>query len=95
VTPGETYDLTAAVKAVGVSSAASVGLAYLGAAGQVLNRATVLTAPLATQGFAALEKAVTIPSGVAQVRVTLAGFAPTDLATAGTVTFDDIGLYAR
>jgi M6 family metalloprotease-like protein len=95
VTGGETYDLTAAVKASGMSSAPSIGLVYLNGAGQVLNTATVLTAALTTTGFATLEKAVTIPIGAAQVRVTLKGFAPTDLATAGTVTFDDIGLYAH
>jgi len=37
---------------------------------------------------------VTIPPLVTQVRVVLTGFAPTDLATRGTVTFDDIGVYA-
>jgi hypothetical protein len=30
---------------------------------------------------------------VAQVRVVLLGFGPTDLHTAGSVTFDDIGLF--
>jgi hypothetical protein len=39
--------------------------------------------------------AVTIPAGVAQVRIVLTGFAPTDLATAGSATFDDVGLFAR
>jgi hypothetical protein len=54
---------------------------------------TLITAPLRTDGFTALEQTLTIPAGVAQVRVILAGFAPTDLATSGTVTFDEIGLY--
>jgi hypothetical protein len=40
-----------------------------------------------------LEKSVSIPLGVAQVKVTLFAFAATDLATAGTVTFDAIGLF--
>jgi hypothetical protein len=31
---------------------------------------------------------------VAEVKVVLTGFAPTDTRTAGTVTFDDVGLYA-
>jgi hypothetical protein len=53
----------------------------------------VLTAPLSTDGFVTLEKSVTIPAGVAQVRVVLTGFAPTDLRTSGVVTFDDVGLY--
>jgi hypothetical protein len=29
------------------------------------------------------------------VRVVLFGFAPTDLRTAGTVIFDDVGLYGE
>jgi immune inhibitor InhA-like protein/CARDB protein len=95
VVGGETYDLTAAVKATGLSSAPSLGLLYLNGTGQVLDSVKVLTAPLTTTGFANLEKAVTIPLAVAQVRVTLSAFAATDLATAGTVTFDDIGLYAH
>jgi hypothetical protein len=32
---------------------------------------------------------------VTSVQVVLAGFALTDLQTQGTVTFDDIGLYAE
>jgi hypothetical protein len=31
----------------------------------------------------------------AEVRVVLTGFAPTDLATRGTVTFDDVGATER
>jgi hypothetical protein len=54
-----------------------------------------VTTPLTSVGFSTLEQSVTIPAGVATVRVVLTGFAPTDLATAGTVTFDDVGLFAR
>jgi hypothetical protein len=36
---------------------------------------------------------VTIPAGVANVRVVLKGFAATDTATQGTVTFDEVGLF--
>jgi PKD repeat protein len=93
VTAGETLDLVVSVKAEGASSPASAGLAYLGAMGQVLDTVKLITAPLTTQGFATLEKTVTIPAGVAEVKVVLSGFAPTDLSTAGTVTFDDVGLY--
>jgi hypothetical protein len=50
---------------------------------------------LTTSGFAQLERAVTIPAGVAQIRVVLTGFAPTDTATRGTVTFDDVGVFAH
>ena len=95
VTGGATYDLTAAVKATGMSSAPSIGLVYLNGTGQVVNTLKALTAPVTTSGFTTLEKAVTVPIGVAQVRITLAGFAPTDLKTRGTVTFDDIGLYTH
>ena len=95
VEAGKVYAVTASVKAVGVSSAPSVGLVYLGAAGQVLDTVKVLSAPLQTDGFRALERSVTIPPLVTQVRVVLTGFAPTDLATGGTVTFDDIGVYAQ
>jgi hypothetical protein len=38
---------------------------------------------------------VTIPAGVSHARVVLTGFAPTDIATAGTVAFDDVGLFVR
>ena len=93
VEAGKVYDITASVKAAGVSSAPSVSLVYLGAAGQAVDTVKVLSAPLQTDGFEALEQSVTIPPLVAQVRVVLAGFAPTDLATTGTVTFDDVGVY--
>ena len=95
VQAGQVYDVTASVKASGLSSAPSVGLVYLGAAGQVLDTVKVLSAPLKTDGFRSLEQSVTIPPLVTQVRVVLVGFAPTDLATRGTVTFDDIGVYAQ
>ena len=95
VTPGETLSFVVSVNSLGASSAASAGLVYLGAAGQVVNSVTLLTAPLTTSGFAKLEKAVTIPAGVAQVRVKLVGFAPTDKRTSGTVRFDDVGLFGN
>ena len=53
----------------------------------------LIEVPLATTGFTTLEQPVTLPPGVAQVRVVLFGFAPTDTRTAGTVTFDDVGLF--
>ena len=95
VTPGEVLDLVVSVNAVGASSAPTAGLVYLGPLGNVLSSVTLITAPLTTQGFQALESTVTIPSGVASVRIALKGFAPTDLATAGTVKFDDVGLFAH
>ena len=95
VTPGEVLDLAVSVNAVGASSAPTAGLVYLGPLGNVLSSVTLITAPLTTQGFQALDSTVTIPSGVASVRIALKGFAPTDLATNGTVTFDDVGLFAH
>jgi len=72
----------------------AIGLAYLGAAGEVLETVRVLTAPLSTDGFATLQESVTIPAGVAEVRVVLIGFGATDTNTSGKVIFDDVGLYS-
>jgi hypothetical protein len=83
------------VRASGLSSTPGAGLAYLGALGQVVKAVPLISAPATTVGFQTIEQAVTIPAGVAQVRVVLNGFAPTDVATSGTVTFDDVGLFAR
>jgi hypothetical protein len=95
VVPGEVLTLVVSVESRGASSAASAGLAYLGAAGNVLSTVTLVTAPLTTAGFATLEQAVTIPAGVTSVRVNLIGFAPTDLRTSGTVRFDEVGLFGN
>ncbi|HEV8611211.1 MAG TPA: CARDB domain-containing protein [Thermoanaerobaculia bacterium] len=95
VVPGEVLTLVVSVQSLGASSAASAGLVYLGAAGQVVNSVTLLTAPLTTTGFAKLEQLVTIPAGVTQVRVKLVGFSPADLRTSGTVRFDEVGLFAN
>lgn len=95
VKAGEVLSLRASVRTDGLSSAPSIGLAYLGPTGELLKTVTVATAALRTDGFAVLDKVVTIPTGVVEVRVVLAGFAATDLATRGTVTFDDVGLYAE
>jgi hypothetical protein len=93
VAPGELLDLQVSVSSFGASSAPTVGLLYLGPLGNVLSQATLITAPLTTGGFQTLEQAVTIPAGVADVRIVLRGFAPTDLATSGAVTFDEVGLF--
>jgi hypothetical protein len=53
-----------------------------------------MTAPRTTVGTQTIERSVTIPAGFAQVRIVLTAFAPTDRATAGTVTFDNVGLFA-
>jgi M6 family metalloprotease-like protein len=95
VVPGETLDFTVAVSSASTSSPATAGLVFLGTLGTVLDTVTVLTAPVGTTGFETLESAVTVPLGAAQARIVLRGFSPTDLATRGTVTFDDVGLFAR
>jgi M6 family metalloprotease-like protein len=95
VVVGETLELEVSVQSLGASSAASAGLVYLGALGQVLDTVTLITAPLQAPEFVRLDRAVTIPPGVADVRVVLRGFSPTDVATAGTVTFDEVGLFEQ
>jgi hypothetical protein len=95
VTPGEKLTLSVSVSSSGASSAPAIGLAYLGVAGQLLDTVRLLELPRSTTGFTTLDKAVTLPPGVVQVRVVLFGFAPTDLRTAGTVTFDEVGLFAE
>ena len=82
------------VNATGTSSPASAGVVFLGSLGQVLSTVTVLTAPLTTSGFQTLQSSVTVPLNVAKVQVVLRGFSPADLARKGTVTFDDVGLFA-
>jgi hypothetical protein len=95
VTPGETLELAADVRTVGLSSASTAGLIYLGPTGQVVETVRLITAPLNSQAFTTLVQTTTVPLGVASTRIVLTGFAPTDVATAGTVTFDDVGLFAQ
>lgn len=93
VSPGQDLTLRVSVNVSGASSAPTAGLAYLGPTGTVLSTVSILTGPLTTAGYQVLDGIVTVPSGVASVRIVLVGFSPTDTATAGTVTFDDVGLY--
>jgi M6 family metalloprotease-like protein len=93
VSPGETLSLRVSVSSTDLSSAPGVGLAYLGPAGELLNTVRLIELPLSTAGFTTLDRVVTIPAGVVQVRVVLFGFAASDLATTGTVVFDDVGLF--
>ena len=95
VRPGEALVLRTDVRSTGASSAGAVGLALLDGTGGVLDTVSLLALPTATDGFESLERAVTVPPGVAAVRVVLTGFAATDGRTAGTVVFDDVGLYSR
>ena len=94
VVPGETLDLRVSVNATGTSSPASAGVVFLGSLGQVLNTVNLLTAPLTTSGFQTLSSSVTVPLNVATVQIVLRGFSPADVARKGTVTFDDVGLFA-
>ena len=93
VTAGELLELAVSVRADGLSSAPGVGLAYLGPTGEVLDTVRLLKVPLDTAGYSTLVKSVTLPPRVALVRVVLFGFSPADLRTAGTVSFDDVGLF--
>jgi len=95
VTAGEVLTLSLSVQSVAASSAPTAGLAFLGAAGNVLSTVNLITAPLTTAGFTKLQQTVTIPAGATQVRVKLSGFSPTDTRTSGTVKFDDVGLFGE
>jgi subtilase family serine protease len=96
VAPGELLTLQVDVKSVGLSSAPQVSVAYLGTAGQVLNTVTVLTAPLTTSGaFKTLSQTLVVPANVTSLRIVLGGFSPTDTRTAGTVSFDNVGLFGN
>jgi serine protease AprX len=95
VTPGELLTVSVDVSCVRLSSAPSLSLAYLGPAGELLNTVKVLTAPLATTGFATLSSEVQVPLNVTSVRLVLAGFSPTDTRTAGTVIFDNVGVWGE
>ena len=95
VVAGEALDFVISMRASALSSAPSAGLVYVGALGETLDTVKLMTAPLTTVGTQTLERSVTIPAGVAHVRVVLTAFAPTDRATSGTVIFDDVGLFER
>lgn len=93
VTPGETYVLAMTVKTQGASSAPQLQLTYLDALGAVLNTVTGIATNLTgTNAAQEVVSQITIPPGVAQVRMVLIGFSPTDLNTQGAVWFDDIWL---
>ncbi len=96
VTPGELLTLSIDVKAINLSSAPQVNIVYLGAAGQLLSKVTALTAPLTTDGtYVNLQRTLVVPANVTSLRIVLAGFAPTDTRTAGSVTFDNVGLFSE
>jgi hypothetical protein len=68
---------------------------YFSPLGEVFGAVRLLTAPLEDAAFETVERTVTVPAGVAKVGGVLTGFAATDVATAGTVTFDNGGLFAK
>ena len=88
-------DLVVSVNASGSVVAGERGRRLPRLARQGAQHGNVLTAPLTTSGFQTLRARVTVPVNVAKVQVVLRGFSPTDLARKGTVTFDDVGLFAQ
>ncbi len=94
VTPGQTYDLAMTVSTVSASSSPSISVSYLDATGMVLGKsvgiATTLTGSSAARQVTG---AITVPSGVSSVRLTLTGFAPTDLTPSGSAWFDDLWMW--
>jgi len=95
VTAGTVYDLAMTVTAVNAPTAApSLRVSLLGPTGTVTSAITALAAPAGgTSAATQLIGQVTIPAGVSQIRLILAGFAPADLRPAGSVWFDDIWLW--
>lgn len=93
VNPGETLALQATVKSVAASSPAGAGLVYLDALGQVVGSVTPISVPVDSGGFTTLESRLVVPAGASQARVVLGAFSPFDTSAAGTVTFDEVGLF--
>jgi subtilisin family serine protease len=89
VTAGETLAVSVSVRASGASSAPTLVLAFSGLAGEILSSVGIAagTAPDLVAGT------VEVPAGASTATVTLRGFTPTDLVTAGTVVFDDVTAY--
>ena len=75
VTDSETLSLSVDTTAVGTSSRPGLGVNLLGATGAVTSALAIATGPAGT-----LAGTLTVPAGIAQISVTLSGFAPTDLA---------------
>jgi hypothetical protein len=90
VAPGQTLNVAAAVSTVGVSTSPVVQVVYLDATGHILNTINAITSNFSGScGAQQLLGQITVPQGVSQLRIKLAGFNPTDPATRGTVYFDD------
>ena len=94
VAPGETYNLAMTVTTRGVSSAPGLQVTYLDLTGKVLSSVMGVTTNIAGDMLAQqVTGKITIPAGVSRIRLTLAGFSPTDLSTRGTVWFDDVWMW--
>jgi hypothetical protein len=92
VLPGELLTLSVDATCVGLSSAPSVGLVYLGAAGEVLGAVSLISLPKVTNGLITVQQVLTVPANVTALRIVLTGFSATDIRTAGTATFDNVRL---
>jgi hypothetical protein len=94
VSASETLALQVTAESAAASSLASAGLVYLDALGQVVRSVMPISLPLDSDGFTTLESTVVVPARASQARVVLSGFSPLDPSTAGTVTFDEVGLFS-
>jgi hypothetical protein len=91
---GQTYDLAMTVKTQNLSSAPSLKVTYLNSLGQIINTVTgITTSVTGTSAAQQVLGRITVPAGVAQVRIALTGFNPTDVGTRGTVWFDDVWMW--
>jgi subtilisin family serine protease len=89
VTAGQRLTVVVDVVGGGRSSGPLLRVSFLSASGAVLESVSLASGiPGMTLGSLGAE--VTVPASAATMTVTLAGFAPTDLATAGTATFDNV-----
>ena len=96
VDPGEVLDLALSVKTVDASSAPSVQVQYLTAAGAVTSTVTALASSLSgTNPATQLTGRITVPAGITQLRLVLVAYGPTDMNRTGSVYFDDVWLWSR
>jgi hypothetical protein len=92
VSPGKLLTARVDVRQSGTTSAPSIGVTFLSAAGTVVQSVVVGQGAVGAL-LSTVSGTVTVPPGVAQARVVLRGFASTDLAPAGRATFDNVRAY--
>jgi hypothetical protein len=92
VKAGQQLTVKVDVVGAGRSSGPVLRVNFVGAAGALLSSVTVATG-VAGSALSTLAAAVTVPADTTALTVTLLGFAPTDLSTSGTVTFDNVRVY--